>query len=197
MIHLDDKLHIGEGEIRFCYQHPHRKDLCIKIPRSETTRDYTVKELVYFKKLSKRNKSKYAYQFFSDFHEEIETNKGLGQVFDLVRDETTGGVSKTLKYYLEEDNSVDIEKLSKALSYLKAQMVKNHVFARDLRTRNICCKLKEDNTVELIIIDGIGHRDFFPFADMFGYFAKKKVERAFQKFHLNSIEKLFAKSKYK
>jgi hypothetical protein len=37
----------------------------------------------------------------------------------------------------------------------------------------------EDNSIELIVIDGLGHRDFFPFADYFSYFAKKKVERRF------------------
>lgn len=187
MIHLDDKLHIGEGEIRFCYEHPNRNDLCIKIPRPETTREYTLKELIYFKKLSKRNKSNYDYQFFSDFHGEVETNMGLGQVFDLVRDEITGNVSKTLEYYLEKDDIIKVGKIREALHHLKTQMISHRIFARDLRTRNICCQLKKDDSIKLIIIDGIGHRDFFPFAEWLTHFAEKKVERAFQKFHLNSI----------
>ncbi|MFC0605379.1 YrbL family protein [Winogradskyella pulchriflava] len=188
MIQLEDRHYIGEGEIRFCYEHPNKKGLCIKIPRPETTRAYTNKELLYFKKLSKRNKTKYNYPFYSDFYDEIQTNKGLGQVFDLVRDETTGKISKTLEYYLIQSNEIDDKKLENALLELKHQMTKHKVFTRDLRARNICCKINKDGSIRLIIIDGIGHRDFFPFADWFHYFSQKKVDRTFTKWHFNSID---------
>lgn len=188
MIQLNDSHYIGEGEIRFCYEHPHDKQLCIKIPRVETTREYTNKELLYFKKLLKRNKTKYKYPFYSDFDKEEETNLGLGQIFDLVRDETNGKISKTLEYYLTENPIIEDEKLEHALSLLKKQMTKHKVFTRDLRARNICCKINKDDSVELVIIDGIGHRDFFPFADWFNYFSKKKVDRTFTKWHFDSLD---------
>jgi hypothetical protein len=188
MIQLEDKHYIGEGEIRFCYEHPEDKNLCIKIPRPETTRAYTNKELLYFKKLSRRNKAKYQYPFYSDFHNEVKTNLGLGQVFDLVRDETTGNISKTLEYYLMESKVVPDEQIESALSDLKQHMTKYKVFTRDLRSRNICCKLKNNNSIELIIIDGIGHRDFFPLADWFHYFSKKKVDRTFTRWYFDSLK---------
>lgn len=188
MIQLADKHYIGEGDIRICYEHPTDKKLCIKIPRPETTRVYTEKELLYFKKLSKRNKSKYLYPFYSDFHKEENTNLGLGQIFDLVRDEATGKISKTLEYYLIEEHIIEDDKLENALKILKQQMTKYRVFTRDLRARNICCKIKNDASIELIIIDGIGHRDFFPFADWFHYFSKKKIDRTFTKWHFDSLE---------
>lgn len=188
MIQLSDKFYIGEGDIRFCYEHPHNKSLCIKIPRVETTREYTNKELVYFKKLSKRNKTKYAYPFYSDFHNEAETNLGLGQMFDLVRDEANGEISKTLEYYLTESEAIEDKKIEDALKLLKQQMIKHRIFTRDLRARNICCKLKNDNSIELVIIDGIGHRDFFRFADWLTYFSKKKIDRTFTKWHFNSLD---------
>lgn len=188
MIQLSQKEYIGEGEIRVCYEHPQDKSLCIKVPRPEITREYTFKEILYFKKLAKRNKSRYAYPFYSDFYNEEETNFGLGQVFDLVRDETTGGISKTLEYYLTKSNVIADEKLEQALGVLKQQMIKYRVFTRDLRARNICCKLKKDGSIELVIIDGIGHRDFFPFADWFQYFSKKKVDRTFTKWHFDSLD---------
>ncbi len=188
MIQLEDKYYIGEGDIRVCYEHPLDKGLCIKVPRPETTRKYTEKELLYFYKLAKRNKSKYQYPFYSDFHNEEETNFGLGQIFDLVRDETTGEISRTLEYYLTESNTIEDEKLESALKVLKQQMTKHRVFTRDLRARNICCKIKDDESIELIIIDGIGHRDFFPFADWFHYFSKKKIDRTFTKWHFDSLD---------
>lgn len=188
MIKLNDAHYIGEGEIRFCYEHPQDKNLCIKIPRSETTRAYTNKELLYFKKLSKRNKAKYHYVFYSDFYNEAETNLGLGQIFDLVRDETNGEISKTLEFYLANSNGISDDKLNKALELLKQQMIKYRIFTRDLRARNVCCKLCKDNSVKLIIIDGIGHRDFFPFADYITYFSRKKIERTFEKWYFNTVE---------
>ncbi|MDG1778583.1 MAG: YrbL family protein [Flavobacteriaceae bacterium] len=188
MIYLEKNHFIGEGEIRFCYEHPLNDQFCVKIPRVETTRDYTEKELKYFKKLSKRSKVNFQFPFYADFRQEIDTNLGLGQVFDLVRDETTNEISKTLEYYLTKDNSIDDNKLEDALKILKKQMIKHKVFTRDLRARNICCRIKNDGTVELVIVDGIGHRDFFPFADWFYYFSKKKVNRTFKKWHFDSIE---------
>ena len=67
-------------------------------------------------------------------------------------------------------------------------MTQFKVFTRDLRARNLCCKLLQDNTIQIIIIDGIGHRDFFPLADYFNYFSQKKIERTFKKWHFTSIK---------
>ena len=187
MIQLNEVHYIGEGDIRVCYEHPHDKTLCIKVPRPETTRAYTEKELLYFKKLSKRSKEKFSYPFYSDFHKEVETNYGLGQVFDLVRDEANGDISKTLEFYLTHESAITDSQIEAALELLRAQMIKHRVFTRDLRARNICCKIKKDGTIELIIIDGIGHRDFFPFADWLTYFSKKKIDRTFTKWHFNSL----------
>ncbi len=188
MLLLNDQLYIGEGEIRKCYEHPEKANLCIKIPREHVTREYTYKEILYFKKLARRDKSKYIYPFYSDFQGEIKTSIGKGQIFDLIRDETTGEISKTLEFYLEEDSNLSDDKLWNALQELKKQMTIHKVFTRDLRSRNLCCKILKNNSIQIIIIDGIGHRDFFPFADLFNYFSKKKVDRTFKKWHFNSLK---------
>lgn len=188
MVNLSNNNYISEGEIRACYEHPEDRNLCIKIPKPEVSREYTYKEILYYKKINKRRRSNGKYLFYSNFIGEIETNLGLGQMFDLVRDETTGKISKTLEYYLNKDTFLTDSQLDKALLHLKKQMIDHKIFARDLRARNICCKLKRDNIIELVIIDGIGHRDFFPFADYSTFFARKKIERTFEKWHFTSIE---------
>lgn len=188
MLKLSEDLYIGEGEIRKCYKHPQNEHLCLKIPREHVTREYTYKEIIYFNKLAKRNKAGYSYPFYSDFHGEVETNLGQGQVFDLVIDETTGKIAKTLEYYLTENTEIEDAKLWKALLELKEQMTIHKVFTRDLRSRNLCCKILKDTSIQIIIIDGIGHRDFFPFADLFHHFSKKKIDRTFEKWHFTSIE---------
>lgn len=93
-----------------------------------------------------------------------------------------------MEYYLLHSNKISDYKLESALIALKKMMIKYRVFTRDLRSRNICCRLiNGDNDIELIIIDGIGHRDFFPLADWFNYFSKKKVERTFKRWKFNSL----------
>ena len=188
MLILKKDHYIGEGEIRLCYYHPDDTNLCVKIPRETTTRNYTLKEIKYFKKLSKRKKKNYSYKFFSDFKGELLTNHGLGQIFDLILDYDSKEVSKTLEYYLLHSNIVSDDKIESALIKLKQMMIKHRVFTRDLRSRNICCRLiNSKNDIELIIIDGIGHRDFFPLADWFYYFSRKKVERIFKRWKFNSL----------
>lgn len=188
MLILNKDHYIGEGEIRLCYYHPDDMNSCVKIPRETTTRNYTLKEIKYFKKLSKRNNRNYSYKFFSDFHGEVLTNHGLGQIFDLILDYDSKEVSKTLEYYLLHSNIVSDNKIESALIKLKQMMIKHRVFTRDLRSRNICCRLiNSKNDIELIIIDGIGHRDFFPLADWFYYFSRKKVERIFKRWKFNSL----------
>ena len=165
MITFKDSHYIGEGLIRTCYKHPDDKQLCIKVPKEHVTREYTNKEILYYLKLKKRKYKNFDYKFYSDYHGEIETEFGTGQVFDLVRDERTGEVSKTLEYYLQNDSRVSDEKLWSAVLKLKQLMTKHRVYTRDLRARNLCVKLFTDQRIEIVIIDGIGHRDFFPLAD--------------------------------
>lgn len=130
MLNLNEGHYIGEGEIRFCYYHPDNQNLCVKIPRKNTTRNYTLKEIKYFNKLSKRN-NKYTNKFYSDFQGEELTNLGLGQKFDLIRDYSSNEVSKTLEYYLLHSNKISDYKLESALIALKKMMIKYRVFTRD------------------------------------------------------------------
>ena len=187
MIEIKEQDYIAEGEIRKCYYHPTDQNLCVKIPKPQITQKYINKELIYFYKIA--NKTNFDYAFFSNYKGKTNTTLGAGYLFDLIRDETTNNVSLTLRDYLEQKlNNISDVILIEALKELKKQMIKHKVFTRDLRPRNICCKILVDGTLQMIIIDGIGHRDFFPLADYFSYFAKKKVERSFEKFKLFDFE---------
>ena len=123
--------YIAEGLARACYNHPDNDDLCVKIghPNIEFYRLY--KEIKYFNKIKRRDTSKFDYLFYSDFHEEVETNLGRGFVFDLIRDEESKKISLTLENYLEME-SMPFSKsiLIKALKRLKQQMIKHKVFAK-------------------------------------------------------------------
>lgn len=189
MIELSDKYYIAEGLARVCYQHPEDSNLCIKIGKPEVEVEHLYKEINYFKKLKNKDKSAFDYMFYADYHGEIDTNLGTGFVYDLVKDETTNQISLTLRHYLEMENSpINDVIFEKELHRLKEEMIRHRIFVGDFRARNICCKLLKNNSIELIVIDGLGHRDFFPFADYSTYFARKKVERRFIKSNMHSLE---------
>lgn len=189
MIEIKEEHYIAEGLARKCYVHPEDSNLCIKIGKPEVEVDHLYKEIKYYHKIKNKNVSKFDYPFYAQYHGEIETNLGTGFVYDLIRDENSKSISLTLRHYLEMKASpFEDEVFVKALNRLKNQMIQHKVFVGDLRARNLCCKILKDNTIQLIVIDGIGHRDFFPLADWFGHFAKKKVERRFFKAKLHSLK---------
>lgn len=189
MINLKEAHYISEGLARKVYYHPENQNLCIKIGKPEIEENHLYKEIKYYKRISHKNASKFEYQFYSNYYGEVDTNLGIGFVYDLIKDETSHNISLTLRHYLEMKNApISDETLLSELSRLKNQMIKNKIFVADLKSRNICCKLYENGTVRMIIVDGLGHRDFFPFGDYSSYFAQKKVERRFKKAHLNSLE---------
>lgn len=189
MIQLTEEDYIAEGLERKCYFHPTDDSLCVKIGKEDVDPKRLDLEIDYFNKIKKKNAKNYSYPFYSDFHGKKTTNYGIGYIYDIVRDEQTKGLSLTLRDYLEMPSSpISDDLIIKALERLKNEMITHKIFVGDLRARNLCCKILKDNTIQLIVIDGIGHRDFFPFADYFSYFAKRKVERRFLKANLHSLE---------
>ncbi len=183
MLVLTEDLFIAEGLVKKCYSHPSNINLCVKLckPENKATKQLK-KELNYLNKIQKKDCGNLSFPFFSKFLGTVKTNLGEGYLYDLVFDETTGNNSKTLEFYLNNKNSNDFDtELKKAIDTLKNQMISNKVFANDLIARNICCKILRDNTLQLVIVDGMGHRDFFPIAEYLPYFAKKKVERRLSK----------------
>ncbi|WP_323789678.1 YrbL family protein [Psychroserpens sp.] len=188
MVVLKDEHYMAEGLARKCYFHPKSDNLCIKIGKPGVDEAHLYKEIKYYKKIKNKDFSEFDYPFFAAYHGRIETNLGEGFVYDLVRDQTTNTVSKTLRHYMiMKDPLFSDDVLDQALLRLQSQMIKHKVFASDFKPRNICCKLLKDNSIEMVIVDGIGHRDIFPFADWFGYFAKRKVERRLIKNDMQSM----------
>ncbi|MFV9550532.1 YrbL family protein [Algibacter sp. PT7-4] len=191
MIIIKETDYIAEGLARKCYYHPNNANLCIKIGKPEVERKHLYKEINYYKKIKNKKISKFDYQFYAKYHGEIETNFGVGFVYDLIKDENTETISLTLRNYLMMKNAPFKDAVfKKAINRLKAQMIKHKVFVGDLRARNICCKVLKDNSIELVVVDGLGHRDFIPIADWFSVFARKKIERRFLKSSFCPLSKL-------
>jgi len=180
---------MGRGAFQKCYIHPNNENLCIKIS-DPTTGDKTrfSSEMKYYNKIKNRDTSKFEYAFYARYHGEAMTNLGVGFVYDLIRDETTQKISLTLADYLKMPNCPFADTLFiNGLERLKQQMIKHKIIVRDLSGENICCKILKNESIELVVIDGVGHRDFLPLADWVHVFTKKKVKRIFFKKRLNSL----------
>jgi len=190
MIIIKEEDFIGEGGFQKCYAHPNDKNFCIKVITKDINTTRLGYEIKYIKKISKRSFNKIEYPFFSKYYKKIETNIGTGYIYDLVRDEDTGEVSKTMAdYLLDETPKFSDETLQQAFDKLLTLMIKHRVIANDLYSNNICCKVLKNGTIEMILIDGLGHKDLIPFAEWFRFLTKQKVERRVLRDHLKDFTK--------
>lgn len=186
MVTLSENDYFGKGSFQKCYVHPNDPNLCLKVKTDKNLIDPRVdREIAYYKKIQKK---KIKSDFFAHYHGEILTNYGMASVYDLVRNETDQQISKPLSQYLDFKNGQFSEAyLQSLLTILKEKLIRHKIIVRDLTAENICCKILQDNTIKLVIIDGVGHRDFFPFVEYFRAAARRKTEKIFRVKELNPL----------
>ena len=189
MVLLDkEEDYIAEGMYQVCYRHPEDKNTCIKISKPNAVIQRVEKELKYYKQLNKRSRLKNKDSFFAKYLKTIDTNFGVGFSYDFITDERSGEVSKTLEYYLlHPEPKMPIEVLQQKYEGLIASLIDCKIMAVDLWARNICCQRMMNGDVRLVIIDGLGHRDFLPLVDWFSYFTRKKLQRRMRKNHMTTL----------
>lgn len=191
MIELTDDLLFAQGSSRKCFQHPDDLHKCIKIGLKEWECPATAHEVNYYRMLQKR-KPNLDYLGLPKFYGYKDTNLGKGGVFELIRDEDTQEVSRTLYDYRE---SGDIAKNSQFWEKVLAEFrtwLKKHSIVANFHHDNICAKRLADGSIRLIAIDGIGHGEFIPVSDYLPFMARRKLERYFKRNYLGSVESLLA-----
>lgn len=179
MIELDRHALIGKGLHRECFVHPDNPDHCIKIVVSGTINENR-REASYYSKLARRGIS---WTMLTRFHGLVATNLGEGAVFDLVRD-CDSAVSLTLAHYLE---SADLTaqhgfNLGRSLADLRAYLLHNRIVTMTLKPKNILFQKTSPATGTLVIVDNIGNSDFLPIANYSAFFARRKIQRKWQRF---------------
>lgn len=181
--------YIAEGMYQVCYRDPANKDICIKISKPNAIIQRVEKEIKYYKKLNRRRSLRDKSLFYAKYLKAVDTTLGTGYSFDFIIDEVSGEVSKTLEHYLlHPDPYISMQFLEDKYEKLIDAMIQHKVMAVDLWARNICCQRMNDGVVNLIIIDGLGHRDFLPLVDWFSYFTKKKLYRRMRKNHMTTLK---------
>lgn len=153
-INLNNELIIGKGRDRVCYEHPENSRLCIKI--SIHNNKQSTREVRYFNFLNKKNSD---LSKISVFRGKVNTSKGLGYTFDLIRD-CDGKVSKTLRQCLESQEFTT-EWILPQLSELKKYLINNKICVRDISPSNISCQ-RTPNGINLFIIDGVSNANINP-----------------------------------
>ncbi|MEM6912302.1 MAG: YrbL family protein [Verrucomicrobiota bacterium] len=161
MIHLDETLLLGEGGDKFCYSHPFDKTRCIKIVKSDASAQKNIQiELRAYALLQKR---KIAAPYLSSYFGTLDTNLGLGYVFEYIASFIGG---------LEE---LKPEELKERILDLYQKCLIDSVVLRDLSIGN----LRLDASRNIKIIDGLGAREFFPICYWSRFFARQKIRRKF------------------
>jgi hypothetical protein len=185
MVTLDSSHLIARGLRRECYFHPEDGNKCIKIVVAGDHKE-TAREQSYYRLLEKR---KISWQMVARFHGNVETNRGEGAVFELIRDYNQA-VSKTLEDYFSanEETGLDYQDLARALLLLKRYLLKWKIVTLALKPQNIVYKKMNESEGILVLIDNIGNSDFIPICNYVNWMAAQKIRRKWQRFE-DSIEK--------
>ena len=177
VIELSDELLISQGRNRRCYQHPELNDRCVKVLHDDSPLKTQQRETRYFKQLNRRGVS---WEMVVPLLEEVETNLGDGVVFELLRD-IDGNISQTLDYYIRRDEPALNNWIITEIEHLKRYLLEQNIVFRDLNPLNILVQKGQGDSLRLMVIDGIGHNDYFPICDYNKAYGRRKIKRTWNR----------------
>ncbi len=144
MLYLTE--YIGGSAVRECYVHPLDRNLCVKVVKRkadllELTREISVAKLL----------APYLKDYIVRYDDGlVETDKGLGLVCELVRNEDDGELALSLAQYQERFGAEDIEpELRKALESL----ICDNLFFYDFNRSNFVVKRMASGAKKVVFID--------------------------------------------
>jgi hypothetical protein len=170
---------VAEGTDRKCFRHPTEPQYCIKVLHPERRRGRFWREISYFASLERR---KVDFKHLSAYHGLIDTNLGKGAIFEMVLDDD-GRVSKSLDFYLAQNDKHFNAWIASEIELLKQDLYDQWVVFHDLNPTNILVKRLGFDEFRLVVIDGIGHNHFIPFASYSSRLARRKITRVWNHRH--------------
>ena len=190
MLVLEDKLYISSGSARDCFEHPDDPNMCIKVDHPDRGKPVTLNEVEFLERVGKwRNLDRV--KALVRFYGRVETDRGLGAQYQLVRDQTTGDVSSTL-FGVMHDTSAPYSdaQLNEALENFRNALLDDAIVCKDVEPDNICVQEQKNGDVKMILIDGFGHREFFKFNDRFRFLSRRKLRKYFKRLSLTTISEM-------
>ncbi|MGQ4879979.1 YrbL family protein [Billgrantia sp. LNSP4103-1] len=158
---------LGKGNERLCYIHPHDETKCIKIDIKKDDRKHlpeqSLVEADYYEYLKKKD---VALDHLPDCYGWVETDLGVGLVFDRIMS-TTDGKSITLHEAISQ-LLLTKQEVQRLLDELYLYLIRNSILLSDINSGNLCVSFIGNE--KLFLVDGLGARNYDK-----KYFLKKKI----------------------
>lgn len=155
-IDLSSEKYLASGSQRICYLNPLNDGQCIKIAKkTHKARLMQAKEVRYLLKSASALKSPHIYQYYGS----VDTSKGPGEVFELVRD-YTGEISQNLTSLKSAGNNI-VYTLKSELNQLKTHLKEQRILVHDLSHQNVLCQHISPDESRLVLVDGVGDPSLF------------------------------------
>lgn len=177
VLELTDQLFFSQGKNRQCYIYPDDDRLCVKVLHEHSPVKTQQRETRYFNYLNKRGTD---WDMVVPLKEMVPTNRGLGAVFELLRD-YDHQVSRSLEYYMLQKNSELDALIVSELKRLKKYLLEEIIIFRDLNPLNLLLQQVKPGEYRLMVVDGIGHNDFLPICQMSQHFGREKIKRTWNR----------------
>ncbi|PHQ89449.1 MAG: hypothetical protein COB42_06940 [Sulfurimonas sp.] len=178
-LELKEEDFIGKGNERICYAYPTDNHKAVKVSYNQNIgrSKQTETEISYYKLLLKKRPMNWKH--LPKFYGEIKTNKGDGFIIELIKD-YDGQVSKSFAYYI---NKFGVETYNNQLQEYKEFFINYQViFNYGMMPKNILLRKNSEVESHLVLIDGLGDITYFTFLNKIPYFARKKINRRWNKF---------------
>ena len=176
---INEELFIGSGGHQATYIHPIDPRKCIKIPH--TADDGDVRKEMRYREIcaSKLEKSRLITEFFGT----VDTNLGLGYVFERVFD-YNGQTSLDMKKFLSKNRLPDTKTLQRLWTILlnfKSDFLREKIAIVDADIENFMVQEPSPNVFRVRIVDNIGTPVLIPLIYWFEFAAEWKSKRYWNK----------------
>ena len=168
---LTDELFIGTGDHQATFINPIDRTKCIKIPY--TPDDGDVKKEMRYRRICKDKLDNSV--LITKYYGCVETNKGLGYVFERVFD-IDGKNSKNLNDFLPKDNpsSSEMKIITDLMMNFKKDFLREKITIVDEDITNFMVQQVSQNEYRIRIVDNIGTSAFIPWVYYFEFVAAWK-----------------------
>ena len=186
-VQLSSDQYFAKGSKRFCFVHPHKQKLCIKLmkPQEEgNINNENKRDIADYLTLEKMQNSA-LFDHIPKFHGTINTNLGEGLLLDLIRD-GDGKISQSLGDLIHLEGMT--EPLKESLIKLKCWQLRENLFTTDTGPHNVVVQKITSSNWKLFYIEGFLNKRFSLFMKHFTSFSKFMIRREHAKFdrRLNS-----------
>ena len=203
MIDLSNTTPFATGGNRYCFRHPDKPDLCLKVLRAhlieagpqhqpvtrylpdrkrpdDNQREIAAHRQPAIRKLLAQGRQEAVWSHLPRFHGTAETSLGMANVSQLLVDRN-GAPAETLEQYLERqgfDRTIE-----KAVDRFSDWLMDTGILTRNLLPHNLVVAERRGRA-ELFLVDGLGASVIHTKLAVFRRWRRRYLERRLKRFHL-------------